>query len=529
MLAAAVVVDELCALGVREAVLCPGSRSAPVAYALHNADAEGRLRLHVRIDERTAAFLALGLAKGSATPVPVVTTSGTAAGNLLPALMEADHAGIPLLALTADRPASLVGTGANQTADQVGMFGGVVRARTRVVAAEAVPAGWRSALRRVVTAARGTWSRDPGPVHINLELADPLFGEVPQPPTGTAFTIDPPAAPQQVPLVAGPRTVVVAGDLSPAAGREIARAAAEAGVPLLAEPSSNARGGSTAMTHYRLILPTLVGEIERVVVVGHPTLSRPVSTLLARSSVDIVAVVQGARWVDPGWAVSRVVPAVDLPIGDPAWLDRWLRADAAAAAGRTRAIGAQFTGIDLAAAVVASAPGPLVLGSSNPVRDADLAPARARWPDTYANRGLAGIDGTVSTAMGVALATGQPTTALMGDLTFLHDASALVVPRSEPSPHLRIVVADDGGGSIFALLEHGAPERAESFERVFATPPGVDVASVARGYGVHVTEVADRVAVNEALARPLQGIEVIVARIDRTDRRAQAERLRGLG
>lgn len=528
MLAAAVIVDELCALGVQEAVVCPGSRSAPLAYALHAADAEGRLRLHVRVDERTAAFLALGLAKAAGQPVAVVTTSGTAAGNLLPALMEAHHSGVPVIAVTADRPSTLVGTGANQTADQVGMFGGVPRAAARIVASESAPDSWRSALRRVVTSARGSRSGLPGPAHLNVELPDPLFGELPAAPAGTPFSVESSPAPVAVGLPAGPRTVVVAGDLPPGEGRAVAAEAGRAGVPLLAEPSSNARGGTTAVTHYQLLLPLLDDEVERVVVVGHPTLSRPVSRLLSRRDVEIVAVAAGASWVDPGAAVSQVVGSVRLPVGDPSWLERWHRADATLARLRLDAGSDGLSGRSLAAAVAASTGHVLVLGSSNPVRDADLAPAGRPWPDTYANRGLAGIDGTVSTAAGIALATGRPTTALMGDLTFLHDASGLVIPTGEPVPTLRIVVADDRGGSIFALLEHGSPERAGTFERVFATPPGVDVGEVARGYGVRVTEVSDHPALVAVLARPWSGIEVVVVRLDRAGRRADADRLRAL-
>ncbi len=523
MLAAAVVVDELCALGVREAVLCPGSRSAPLAYALTAADAEGRLRLHVRVDERTAGFLALGLAKGAELPVPVITTSGTAAGNLLPALMEAHHGGVPVLAVTADRPAGLVGTGANQTTDQVGMFAGVPRASARIVATEGSPDAWRSALRRVTTAARGTLSGLPGPGHINVELPDPLYGDLPAVPPGVAFSVSARPEPRPVRLPAGPRTVVVAGDLRPEAGRAIAAEAARAGVPLFAEPSSNARHGATAITHYRSLLRLLAKGIERVVVAGHPTLSRPISALLARQDVDLVVVADGATWIDPGWAASQVVGAVSLPVGDPTWLEQWRSADATV--GR-QDLGGRINGELVAQLVTSAAVGEvLVLGASNPIRDADLALAGVPWPTTYANRGLAGIDGTVSTAMGVALATGRPTTALMGDLTFLHDASGLVVPPGEPLPDLRVVVVDDAGGSIFALLEHGAPERADTFERVFATPSGLDMANVARGYGVAVHSVDVEAGLVAALGRPWTGVEVIVVPLTRRHRRADARSL----
>lgn len=523
MLAAAVVVDEWCALGIRDVVLSPGSRSAPLAYALHAADAERRLRLHVRVDERTAGFLALGLAKASEIAVPVVTTSGTAAGNLLPALMEAHHAGVPVVAVTADRPAGLVGTGANQTADQVGMFAGVPRASARIVASEGTTGAWRSALRRVVTAASGVLSGLPGPAHFNVELPDPLYGDLPEVPPRTTFSVTRRPDPIPVELPAGPRTVVVAGDLRPAQGRAIADEAASALVPLFAEPSSNARQGASAIAHYRSLLRLLGPQVERVVVVGHPTLSRPISTLLARHDAELIVVADGATWVDPGWAASQVVGAVSLPVGDSAWLSQWRRADAAVFLPEPPD---RISGELVAREVIASAVGEvLVLGASNPIRDADLAPTAVPWPTVYANRGLAGIDGTVSTAVGIALATNEPTTALMGDLTFLHDASGLVIPPGEPVPTLRIVIADDNGGSIFATLEHGAPERADSFERVFATPPGVDIADVAKGYGVPVTEVNDDDSLTAALARDWAGIEVIVVRFSRKNRRARAQDL----
>ncbi|WP_130014635.1 2-succinyl-5-enolpyruvyl-6-hydroxy-3-cyclohexene-1-carboxylic-acid synthase, partial [Serinicoccus sediminis] len=175
---ATVLVDELVRAGVREAVLSPGSRSAPLAYALEEADRTGRLRLHVRIDERSAGFLALGLARGGGAPVPVVTTSGTAVANLHPAVLEAHHSGVPIIVLSADRPAELRGTGANQTTVQPGIFAGAVRWEVDLPAPEAVTAGagahWRSTVCRALAAAVSTGGPGRGPVHLNVSFRDPL-------------------------------------------------------------------------------------------------------------------------------------------------------------------------------------------------------------------------------------------------------------------------------------------------------------------------------------------------------------------
>ena len=235
---ARVLVDELVRGGVREAVLSPGSRSAPLALALHRADAAGRLRLHVRIDERSAAFLALGLAKASGRPVPVVTTSGTATANLHPAVLEAAHAHVPLLLLTADRPPELRGTGANQTVDQVGLYGGAVRLMVDLAVPEARPgqaAYWRSTVCRVLAAAEG---EPPGPVQLNVGLREPLVPDgdeaEPEPlagrPDGAPWTARVAGAPVSVADDLPARTVVVVGDAPPAATTAALALAAAAGL-----------------------------------------------------------------------------------------------------------------------------------------------------------------------------------------------------------------------------------------------------------------------------------------------------------
>ncbi|MCA0296458.1 MAG: 2-succinyl-5-enolpyruvyl-6-hydroxy-3-cyclohexene-1-carboxylic-acid synthase [Actinobacteria bacterium] len=523
------VVGQLLAQGVTDLVLAPGSRSAPLALVAAAAADAGQLRLHVRVDERGAGFLALGLAKASGRCVPVVTTSGTAVGNLLPAVMEAAHAGVPVLVVSADRPAALVGSGANQTTEQSDLFGGFARHRARVSSTAPSPS-WAAQVARAVLAAEGALTRRPGPAHVNVELSVPLVpadGAVEAPVVGTPVRAGAGTAPAPVDLPGTPRTLVVCGDASPAVGRAARRFAEHAGLPLLAEPSSNARGGPNALAAGRLVLAgSLGGQVARVIVFGRPTLSRPVTMLLSRADLELVVVADSPDYLDPGWRASLVTGAVQVAPGPTDWLDDWRAADGAASArvAAVRGTGA-LAGPELARLVVAAvaSDGVLVLGNSNPVRDADLAPVRTDAPPVYANRGLAGIDGTIATATGIALATGAPTTLLCGDLTFGHDAGSLAIGPGEPRPDLRIVVADDRGGSIFATLEYGQERFAAGFERVFATPTGVDAAALAAGYGVPSRRLTDADAVAAALAAPVRGIEVLVVDVDRADR-ARLER-----
>ncbi len=475
------------------------------------------MRLHVRFDERSAGFLALGLARAAGVPVAVVTTSGTAVGNLLPAVMEAHHADVPLIVLSADRPAAQVGFGSNQTTDQSRLFEPFVRWSARVSSA-APAASWTAQAARAWLLAAGVGSRHPGPVHLNVELAEPLVGEAADPVVRPVRQSAPGPA-EAVHLAAGPRTLLICGDAPPALGRAVAEMARVAGLPMVAEPSSNAR--AAALRTGRLLLGGPLAErVERVVVFGHPTLSRPVNQLLARADVELVVVSATADWIDPGWRAAQVAPAVHLAPGGAGWLSEWTSADERVSAALDELLGGQqvLTGPAVALAVAAAAgDGMLVLGNSQPIRDADLALLGAQ--SVYANRGLAGIDGTVSTAVGIALAAAEPVTLLCGDLTFLHDANGLARGLGESRPDLRIVVADDDGGSIFATLEYGDERYAQSFERVFATPSGVDVALLAEAHGVAVTVVATEAALAAALAQPIAGVEVVVVSVDRAQRR----------
>nr|WP_269329463.1 2-succinyl-5-enolpyruvyl-6-hydroxy-3-cyclohexene-1-carboxylic-acid synthase [Kineosporia babensis] len=544
---ATVLVDALVRLGVRHVVLCPGSRSAPLAYALAEAADAGAIELHVRIDERTAAFLALGLSRGDRehAPTAIVTTSGTAVANLHPAVLEAAHAGVGLLVLSADRPHELRGTGASQTTDQVKVFGSAVRWFGEIPAPgnwdAAQVAGWRNVASRAVAAARGVIGGSPGPVQLNVGFADPLTpDDVPQAFDGqeglTRIAATVPATP--VVLESGPRTVVLAGD---GAGPEAVKLAVAARWPLLAEPSSGVRQAGT-VAPYRMLLGTDLGEkIERVIVFGRPTLSRPVTRLLSQGKAEVIVVSPRPDWSDAGRKASLVAPAVrvaEVHEPDETWLSEWVSVGKAATvaidalldeevqAGR---ITGQFVAREIAAATRAGEL--LVAGSSNPIRDLDLIARIPEGAELLANRGLAGIDGTVSTAIGAALASGRRTRLLLGDLTFLHDAGGLLLGPDERRPDLQIVVVDDNGGGIFATLEHGArAERGERqsrhYERIFGTPQQIELETLVRAYGVAYRRVDSGDELRAALAAPTSGISLLHVRIDRARHRELAEKLR---
>ncbi|WP_298889519.1 2-succinyl-5-enolpyruvyl-6-hydroxy-3-cyclohexene-1-carboxylic-acid synthase [uncultured Serinicoccus sp.] len=571
---ATVLVDELVRGGVREAVLAPGSRSAPLAYALEEADRAGRLRLHVRIDERSAGFLALGLARGSGAPVAVVTTSGTAVANLHPAVLEASHSGIPLVVLSADRPAELRGTGANQTTVQPGIFAGAVRWEVDLPAPEAVTPGagahWRSTVCRALAAARGAGpvaGAGAGPVHLNVSFRDPL-APVPVPAAGADdllagrasgvpwVTVAPVPAARPAPLAPGHRTLVLLGDLpDPASADRALSWAQEAGWPVLAEPFGRLPTGPGVVPHGPLLAAAVArGELtellpERVVVVGRLTLFRELGALLRLPGVVVEHVSAHERWTDPSHVVSRVHGPGAL-VAPPrrhteasSWVHAWTAAGEALAGRVAAAAGTEPTGVGVAR-VVAGALGAgdvLVLGSSTVPRDLavslDGTAAAAR---VVANRGLAGIDGTVATAVGVALAVqgGEPPTgpprvlALMGDLTFLHDAGGLVIGPGEPRPDLTVVVVNDDGGGIFSTLEYGDPDRlasptgAAAAERVFGTPHGTDLGALCAAHGVPHERLDSLGALEERLAERAEGLRVLEVPVDRATHRRVRDALR---
>lgn len=567
----------LLAEGVREVVLCPGSRSAPLAEALADAADAGRLRLRVVLDERSAGFIALGVARahalnGHSRCAAVVTTSGTAVSNLHPAVSEADAAGIPLLVISADRPHELVGTGASQTTEQTGLFVPALRLGVDLPADLAADLGGHAAdaaiagqVRRAVAAATGTLSRDPGPAQINARFRPPLTAEgavedsvegaaedavplAPAPPSPPAATAAPAAVPACAPEAgagrpagsgssAQGRGIVVAGDTAHPAVGSMARSLAEhLNWPLLAEPTSQARSGPQALSRYAELLGTPAGralaqQAEHLLVLGHPSLSRSITALLGREDLDITVLTECARWTDVSGRARRVVPmdgpdhqpddaalrsarlvaSLGLESADAAWTDSWRRAVA-----DLPEPDRSSSGDALARAVweASQAPGAptLLLGSSMTVRRLDrLAQPGAAAPKAVANRGLAGIDGTIATGIGLWMASsGEPVRAVMGDLAFLHDAMSLNRGVREEEADLQVIVVDDGGGAIFSHLEYARTTPAGRFERLFTAPQRADIAALAAALGARVHVPDDVEALRGLLAEPVDGVSVVV-------------------
>jgi len=530
---ARVVVDELIRGGVRDIVLCPGSRNAPLAFALHDADRGGRVRLHVRIDERTAGYLAIGLAVAEGAPVCVAMTSGTAVANLGPAVVEANYARVPLIVLSANRPYELLGTGANQTMEQLGYFGTQVRANISLGLAEDAPermgalnAQWRSATCRVLVAATGSRTANAGPVQFDIPLREPLVPDRDQDPAtsyapqgrpgGKPWTYTPPVTfDQPLDIDLTPDTIVIAGH---GAGTHENLAA----LPTVAEPTAPPAENPLHPMALPLLRP------QQVIMLGRPTLHRPVSALLADPSVPVYALTTGPRWPDvSGNSQATGTRAVPTGQPNPAWLKRCAAVNEQASDAVRGQLKAHplTTGLHVAAAVAdAMREGDqLVLGASNPVRDAALVGLNPQGIKVRSNRGVAGIDGTVSTAIGAALAhdrTGGRTIALIGDLTFVHDSSGLLIGRTEPTPrHLTIVVSNDNGGGIFELLEQGDPRFSDVSSRIFGTPHDVDVGALCRAYHVESRqmEVDDLAA---AMDEPFEGMRVLEVKADRSSLRA---------
>jgi 2-succinyl-5-enolpyruvyl-6-hydroxy-3-cyclohexene-1-carboxylate synthase len=599
---ASVLVDELARCGLRDAVLAPGSRSAPLAMALWErsqrppgAPAGGSgdraagggpagLRLHVRIDERSAAFLALGLAKASGRPVAVLCTSGTAAAHFHAAVIEADESGVPLIVLTADRPPELRGTGANQTIDQLKLYGSAVRWFAEAGVPEARPgqvAYWRSLACRAWAGASGALGGFPGPVHVNVPLREPLVPDVemagesagaprpggpawPEPldgrPGGAPWTAVPrPASPApgpgalEVPWTE--RGVLVCGDGDYDAA-PLLRLAEAAGWPVLAEPSSGARRGPNALSAYPYLLD-VPGFLARhrpdlIVSAGRPGLSRGQAAFLAGAGAAArhIVLAQGpGRWADPARSATDVATALQLagepgragpPGRDPAagpggarlgsWLGSWLAADAAARAAANAVLDAgpalsePRLARDLAAALPAGSR--LWAASSLPVRDLDQHLAARAGLRILASRGASGIDGLVSSAIGAALAHqragGGPAAALLGDLAFLHDAPGLFLGPAEPRPDLVIVVVNNDGGGIFSALEQAAFPG--PFERVFGTPHHARLGQLAASAGIPYARLGQPGGLPAALRG--DGLRIVEITADRAAGTALRARLR---
>lgn len=565
----ATLVDEWARAGVTQAVIAPGSRSAPLALALL---AHPGIEVTVRLDERSAAFACLGIGLASGVPAVLCTTSGTAAAEAHAAVIEADLAGVPMIVCTADRPVELQRVGAPQTIDQRDLYGRAVRAFVDLGSAVsddfAVRAAWRSLASRVVLDAT-CGPTGPGPVHVNLPLRDPLLapsGELPAGRAGGApwhaAVGGPGASAGAVDDLAGPlastgRALLVVGAATlgaPAAtryGSAVSRLAARLRCPVLADPRAFPWVPAPSLVfHADAVLRSARARTalraDVVVHLGAPHASKVLSgwwSEPAGATTRHLVVEPWGRFTDPERRADLVVRADPVELCAVAaarlmppdrhrsnatddYLSAWRAAEKAAGTAIASLLDdeAPCSEPGLARRLFAELPAgsALVVASSMPVRDIEwFAQARPRAPLVLANRGANGIDGVVSTAIGVALARRRSghgaTVALVGDLAFLHDLTALVHGRREQVPDLTLVVVDNGGGGIFSFLPYASELDEERFERAFGTPQAADPAEVAAALGHHVATVAKqdelRPALSEAIG--LSGISVVVVRTDR--------------
>jgi 2-succinyl-5-enolpyruvyl-6-hydroxy-3-cyclohexene-1-carboxylate synthase len=513
----ATLVDEWVRCGLVDAVVCPGSRSTPLALAFAGDE---RVRVHVHHDERSGSFMAVGLAAAAGRPVAVVTTSGTAVVQLHAAVVEADLAGVPLLVCTADRPPELRDVAAPQTVDQTHLFGSSVRSFSDPGVPDASTSRtWRSLASRCWAEATGPW---PGPVHLNLPFREPLVGSVGalSPARG-----DGPwhrrlqaarAAPVLEPSLAAARGVVIAGRGTTDADAVVALADG-LGWPLLADPTSGCRGGSSIDAFDPLLRTPFADRVRPTVVIrsGGLPASKVLAQWLDSTGAEELVIAPPGWWPDPSRNAALVLDAVPVaPEGHapvPEWLEAWTEADRLASTAIDGVLGAEPLTEPAVARRLTQALPPgsiLVASSSMPIRDVEWFGVGRRDVRVIANRGANGIDGVVSTAVGAAL-TGAKTVLLIGDVAFLHDSNGLLGLASR-SVDLTIVVLDNDGGGIFSFLPQRRELPAERFEQLFGTPHGLDLVALSQAFGVE----AARVDSVDALAwRP--GVRVLVVPTDR--------------
>ena len=537
--------EELVRCGVSDACTSPGSRSTPIVLSLARSPG---LRAWSHVDERVAGFFALGLAKRTGRPVAIACTSGTAAAELAPAVIEAAEARVPLIVLTADRPPELRDVGAGQTIDQIKLYGAAAKWFVEVGTHEATPerVRWMRAL-----ACRAAWTAldgRPGPVHLNLPLREPLVLDGPLPEEdlapgradGRPWVAHPivpaPAELPPVPIAPAPRAVIVAGrdERDPALGEAIAAFAVAAGYPLLADPLSGARRGPAAISHYDALLrdERLAAELrpQLVLRIGDLPTSKPLRAWLASLDAEQVALDAEGAWHDPAGVVGARVaanPRATLAAlgsehrdaGDPAWLARWRSADAAAADAIVATLGDGLSEPRVAAELIDALPSEatLFVAASMPIRDLETFAAAKDDPPAprvLSNRGANGIDGTVAAALGAAAAGDGPVVLHIGDVALAYDLGALLSAR-RLGLALTIVLVNNDGGGIFDFLP--VAREGEDFEQHVATPHGLDFAQAAALYGARHAHVGDVAALRAELERALgsDGVTIVEARTRR--------------
>ena len=508
---ARVIVRQLIEAGITDAVISPGSRNAPLSLAMYAAAEKGFLKLHIRIDERSAAYFALGLAKASARPVSIVCTSGTAVANYHPAVLEAHHSNVPLLVLTADRPAILRRTGANQTTEQARIFGNAVRYFADI-------SGGVFPLELPLD------SLHRGPVHLNLQFEEPLL-----PDEDSSWLTEIKIAPKVKPTgkLAGTlkvntaRGVLVIGhDRGGLTVAEALKIAHDLEWPVIAEDPLSF---PEAISHAALFLasPAIRKNLtpESVVIIGRTTLSRPINALIASAKTQIVidprmATVDTYRVADQRFIAT---PLVQSRAADPEWHEQWRKLGQ-----RTAKLVSEISNWSesaLARELASQLTGAVFISSSRPIRDLESFATPRTGIETFANRGLAGIDGNISTALGIATAR-QSATAIIGDLAFLHDLTGLI---GHSSANLRIIAINNDGGGIFSTLPQA---NVTGFETVFGTPHGLDLEKIAAGLGISTKTISSFAELKSELAKPNSGVSVLVCQMP--DREKNAAQLKAL-
>lgn len=528
-------IDGLAASGVAHVVISPGSRSTPLALACLR---HPHLQTWIQVDERSAAFFALGLAKAKNQPVTLVCTSGSAPANWFPAVIEADMSATPLILLTADRPPELRGCGANQAIDQIGLFGRHVRGFHELPCAAGAPDMLRWL--RAVAARTVDQSRWPlaGPVHVNVPLREPLLPAgpwpelVPEPVARVDYPIlslAPAEAEKLARQLAGGRGLIVCGggEADPGFPAAVTQLARQLGCPVLADPLSGLRFGA----HQRSVVLSRYDAFLRRAAIPRPDWvlrfgAMPVSKFLQRFLAGLAGVPQimvdaGGRWPDPLHRASHVLRADGAALcrqlsdlveqgAPPAWLERFLAEEQRAA---------QLAKFDppleaeVVQAMLALLPegATLLSGNSMAIRELDAySGCGSAARRILGNRGASGIDGNVSTALGLAAGSGQPVLALLGDLTFHHDMNGLAAARGLD---VVFVVLNNGGGGIFSYLPQA---QLEEFEHAWLTPLDLDFSHAAAMYGLAYQRVATAADCSAALAKALGGgahlVEVMIDR-----------------
>jgi 2-succinyl-5-enolpyruvyl-6-hydroxy-3-cyclohexene-1-carboxylate synthase len=512
-LLARVIVRQIIEAGVKDVVISPGSRNAPLSIAFHQASTKGLINLHVRIDERTAAFFALGIAKASGRPVPIVCTSGTAVANYHPAVLEASHTNLPLLVLTADRPASLRKTGANQTTEQARIFGKAVRYFADVSGS-------------VYPMELPFNSLQSGPVHLNIQFEEPLVGDKSDNWLNDLTITAPKVFDRKTPGTFYTKStrgvLVISHDRGGLSAESVQRFAEELGWPVIAEDPltfKNAISHASVFLTSKTIADDLVPDT--VVIIGRTTLSRSINAFIKTARKEIVidsrmATVDSDRMADQKFIQ---LPVVEVQPADAEYAEKWkkysLRAQKMVADISTWS--EALVAREIAAGVTSGTS--LFISSSRPIRDLEGFAVARDGVETFANRGLAGIDGNISTALGIA-SQRKETIAVLGDLGFLHDLTGLI---HKEKINLKIFVINNDGGGIFSTLSQRG---VDGFEDVFGTPHGLDPAAIATSMGISAKTINSQAQLITELSEPVKGMSVVVVNVPNRD--ANADFLKGI-